>query len=244
MGTFPFWTFWKEKNPTANGTVGVRDFNRRRMEPLINLIKWLGRVNFAQETDVLASIVTDDVFSVRLFSLRENICIRFAVGFETVQNPVGLTGVTSAYAPIRCDGPGTVCIAADVRTLKEFWEFFSNCHCRHYGCLLVEDSVNLDEIGCCVGDVPGVPASARVFASFVADYATQGAVFGTFHTYERELIVGYGDGSLKEFRDVAEPVYTDGILSSACLFVDLDDSHVILSFALFRTYEYIIPQFT
>lgn len=99
----------------------------------------LRRIDFCQSANVLAIAGADNVFSVGLFGLGENICVWRSVLLCPVQNPVCFSRISGGNTPVSLNGPTTVCVLAGACSLQEVRNSFRNGLSLHDSCLLVED---------------------------------------------------------------------------------------------------------
>lgn len=129
------------------------------------------RVDLAEEADVLTVGVAHDVVAIRLFRLGQDISVRGAVGFGPVADPVSLSGEARGLAPVGLNGPRTVGIPPDIRPVQELGELLADLHGLEDGGLLVEDTVDFDQVGGSVADTPDIVSGAGGGALLVSDLA-------------------------------------------------------------------------
>ena len=187
----------------------------------------LSRIDLAQEADIITILITHDIIAVRLFSLGENVGVRRAVLLRAIAHPVSLARESGAFAPVSLDGPGSVLVVRNCSTFKESGELIGHGHCLHNGCLLVEDSIDLNEVGSRVGDVPAVVAGLGGSGLLIADNRADRTGLVTFDADELDLSASDGDRGFQELGDVCFAVNADRVLLGTCLLVDVNDLLVV-----------------
>ena len=189
-------------------------------EIIVNGGSRLGRVDFREPSDIVTVFIADDVVFVRLFRLGQDVGIGSSISFLTIQHPVCFARETSAFAPVCNDSPGTIRVMTDVSAFQEFGRLIAYLLSGKNGCLLVEDTIAFDEIGCSVADTPGIPSSRSLFRLFITDNGTKRCNFGTFNAYQFYLAPSMAIVLLRN-SGMSLPVFTRiaSFFAPACLWI-------------------------
>ena len=151
----------------------------------------LRRIDFCQSANVLAITGADNVFSVGLFGLGENICVWRSVLLCPVQNPVCFSRISGGNTTVSLNGPTTVCVLAGACSLQEVRNSFRNGLSLHDSCLLVEDPILFDQVRIGIADYPAVPATRSLFRLFIADNCTERCYLASFDAIELDALSCY-----------------------------------------------------
>ena len=177
----------------------------------------LSRIETCQLANRSSVLLANDVVTIRLFSLREDVCIPLAI-----LDPVGFTRKSSGSPPARLDAPAAVGIVADEHIRQELGILVRDLLCLIDYCLLVENAILFHQTGCRIANDPAVVAGRSACTLFVGNNFAHMTSFLPFNTVQTDSIASDRNGIPKELRNILYLRDPDSILFLACFLANVN----------------------